>query len=239
MRASILCLFLVGTAFADEAPAPQKPLWEKSAELTFLLTSGNTQVTSAGLGIALLFRPGAWTFTGKTSYLSNQSAGTLTANTFTFEARADRKIAERLSIYLQDNYFSNPFAGFNHRNAAELGLAYSLLEGPEHTLSAELAGGAQNENRTDGTTPAFAFMRVGLSYQWKFSESADFTSQVFLQDSLYNTADWRLSNTNSLTATLTSVLSLKASFKVDYINLPVTGKVSTDTSTNIALVAKF
>ena len=51
--------------------------------------------------------------------------------------------------------------------------------------------------------------------------------------------DWRIGNLASLTAKLTDVLSLKASYAVRYANFPVPGFKTTDTTTSIALVAKF
>ena len=51
--------------------------------------------------------------------------------------------------------------------------------------------------------------------------------------------DWRVDNVVSIAARLTSLLSLKVSNTVRYANTPVPGFKNTDTTTAIALVAKF
>lgn len=224
-------------ALAEEAPAP--PLWENSAELSFLLTSGNTDITTVGLGAASKYRPDPWTVGAKANYLSSRDTGSLKAESFFTEVRGERKITEPLSTFLLGSYLKNRFSGFDSRLGAEGGLSYLLLQQAEHSLTTEAGLGIYKENRVDGTNPSFPTARLGANYKWKFSETSEFETGLSFLDNLQTTSDWRLSNTNSITAIMTSVLSLKASFKVDHLNVPVTGKKKTDTTTTIALVAKF
>ena len=68
---------------------------------------------------------------------------------------------------------------------------------------------------------------------------ADITDEARFNFSLSNRDDWRFNNLLAVNAKLVSILSLKASNVVRYVNAPVTGFDSTDTITSIAVVAKF
>ena len=57
--------------------------------------------------------------------------------------------------------------------------------------------------------------------------------------SFAESSDWRTANIVALTAKLTTLLSLKVSNTVRYVNAPVAGFEKTDSITSVALVAKF
>jgi len=239
---AIFTLAFVSLAQADEAASTataKASEWDSNAELSLLLTSGNTDIRTFGLGLGTIYKPLPWVVSGKAGYLNSSNAGTTTAEAYTIDGRGERKLTDDLGLYVNLGFLKNVFAGFNERYSGELGLSYSLLKAGAHTLSTEAGLGVINESRTDLTKQTFMSARVGAEYKWKFSENADFTNTLSILDNLETTSDWRLVNTSSITAVLTSILSLKASFKVEYLNLPVTGKKKTDTTTSIALVAKF
>jgi len=238
-RLTLITLFLCLPAMAEtEVPTP-KPEWEGSAEASLLLTSGNTDITTGGLGLSSTYRPDPWTVGAKLNYLSSKDSGTLKAESFSTDVRGERKLTDPLAVFVLFTYLKNRFTGFDDRYGAEAGLSYQLLQQAEHTLSTEAGFGILKENRTDASGDSFATGRLAVDYKWKFSPTADFTTQVAYLDNLKTMKDWRLSNTNSVTAILTNLFSLRVSFKVDYINVPVTGKKKTDTTTTVALVAKF
>lgn len=65
---------------------------------------------------------------------------------------------------------------------------------------------------------------------------ADITDDARFNFSLSSRDDWRFNNLLAVNAKLVSILSLKASNVVRYVNAPVTGF---DSITSIAVVAKF
>ncbi len=235
-RILFLSFFCAASMAADVARLPE---WERNAELAMLLTSGNSSVSTIGLGLGATYRPDPWTVKGKANYLSSTASGTKSAELFSGELRGERKITDSLSGFLAGSYLKNRFAGFDDRFGAEAGVSYWLLQEEAHTLSSELGLGYLKENRTDLVNQSFLTGRAGLEYKWKLSSSAEFSNLLSFLENLKTTSDWRLSNTASITAVLTEILSLKASFRLDHLNVPVTGKKSIDTTTTVALVAKF
>lgn len=240
-------IFLVGifswSALADEAP--KLPEWENNAEASLLLTSGNTEVTTLGLGLGSIYRPDPWTVKGKGAYVTSKTVGVKTAESLEFGLRGERKITEALSGYLSSSFFKNEFAGFESRWGLEAGISYLLLSEEAHTLTTDLGFGFLKENLISGPMGAslgdrsFATGRLGVEYKWKISPSAELSDSLSLLENFSETSDWRLSNQIALTTIMTDMLSLKVGFKVDYLNTPVSGKKSTDTATTVALVAKF
>lgn len=238
-RLSLLFLVCSAVAFAEASPMPQEP-WEGSAEASALLTSGNSQNTTLGFGGRLMYQPLPWSARLALNYLISSNAGVKSAESFDGLLRGERKIDDSLSGFAQTNYLKNLFAGFIDRIGGEAGVAYAFLDSTGgHKISTDAGLGVLHENRTDVTMQTVPTVRIGLTYSWKLSETAELGATLALLENLQKTADWRLSNTYSVTTVLTKLLSLKAGFRIDHMNVPVPGKVSTDTTTNISLVAKF
>ena len=90
-----------------------------------------------------------------------------------------------------------------------------------------------------GTDRSFGTGRFDVLYEYKFSKTASFSEEASFTESFKDSDDWRFADTASVTAGLTTVLSLKVSYNVQTLNEPVPGKKKTDTVTSAALVAKF
>jgi putative salt-induced outer membrane protein len=242
-----ILLLVVSVALQAEAPenTPAAPLWENSAEASVLLTSGNTDVTTIGLGAASTYRPAPWAIKGKAALLTSSNAGIKTAESYEAALRGERNLTNVVSLYLAGSYLKNEFTGFQDRLGGDVGVNFVLLGQGEHSLSSEASLGLLKENLVSGVGGAslgsrsFVNGRLGVEYKWKFSPTADFSNALAFLENFANTSDWRLSNTAAVTAILTDIFSLKVGFRVDYLNQPVTGKKSTDTTTTAALVAKF
>jgi putative salt-induced outer membrane protein len=238
-------LALVGlfsfVGFADEAPKSTEPAspWTSTAEASVLLTSGNTQFTTLGGAIESNYKAEPWEAKGKISYLQNSQAGVTKAELFTVDGRADHVVSGNLAAYIQGGFLRNTFAGFNSRTLIDAGLKYSLIKNPAHVLSTELGIGTVAEDRTDIGGNSFAIVKGTIDYTWKISPTTDFGTQLTVLENLKTTNDLRVSSVTSLTLVMTSTLSTKVGFRVDFLNSPVAGKVATDTATTLALVAKF
>jgi putative salt-induced outer membrane protein YdiY len=113
------------------------------------------------------------------------------------------------------------------------------VQSAKHTLTADLSGGYATDKRTAGSGKSSAIAGAGALYKWKVSETADFIEDARFVGAVPQGSDWRLTNSASLAAKVSSLLSLKVSNTVRYVNLPVVGFTDTDVQTSIALVAKF
>ena len=241
-------LLLLGTAIArgQSAPCPcppavptPPPLWSGKAELSYLSTSGNTTTNSFGGGLELEYKPSPWTFTLKTAYLRASTNSVTTAETLTGDLKGVRDLTPRVDVFLAAHYLRNRFAGVRGLVGGDGGAGYKLLLGPVHSLRAEAGIGYTHEGQLVGGDRNYASARAGLGYKWTFSKTADFTNDVSFLEDLQASSNWIFSEKAAISAAMTSLLSLKASWTLIYDHVPVPGFKRTDTVTSLALVAKF
>jgi putative salt-induced outer membrane protein YdiY len=225
-------------ASAQAPPAPP-PVREGAAEFAFVGTTGNSSTQTIGLSAEYIYRPAPWDTTLKVNYVRNQAEDELRAQAFQLTARGRRAINLRLSGYGQYGYQRDRFAGILNRNAVEGGVTYSWVDRAPHTLVADAGFGYANETRVLGDNLSTATLGTGAVYTLKISDTSEISEDGHFVFSLSEGRDWRYSNAVALTAALTTVLSLKVSNTVRYLNLQVAGFESTDAITSVALVAKF
>jgi putative salt-induced outer membrane protein len=234
----LLALLLPAAVLADEAPKPP-PLWSGKAEASYVATSGNSDTQTIGAAGEVEYQPLPWSGKAKIEFIRAEADGQVNARSFAALLRGARKLTARLETYALGAYVENTFAGIDHRVAGEGGLAYLLLAPEPHTLKIESGIGYTKENRTNGDDRSFATGRVGILYKWKFSKTAEFSEEASFTESFKDSKDWRFANAASVSASMTTVLSVKVSYVLQRLNEPVPGKKKTDTITSAALVAKF
>ncbi len=225
---------------AQAAPAEEKPAREGTAEFAFVGTSGNSETMSLGVGGTLILRPDPmWEVDFKASYIRNESEDLKTAESFLFGARGSRRIDDRLMVFGQYGYLRDRFAGIEHRNSLDAGLAYIAFEDARQKLVVDGSLGYANEQRLLDDDISTATAGMGGVYILKLSENAQVTEDAHFNFSLSDGGDWRFTNIAGVAAKLTTLFSLKVTNTVRYVNEPALGFDSTDMITAVALVAKF
>lgn len=221
------------------APPPPPPRREVNAEVSFISTTGNTSLNSLGMGGGVILRPDNWEITAKSAFVRSQTDDVVTAEAIDGLFRASRRITGRLSAVGADTYLRNRFAGIEHRNTVEGGLAYLLVDSPRHSLTMSGGIGYANEQRSVGDDLSTAIAPVGALYKFTISPTSAFTNDLRAMQSLSDSDDRRVTNVAAITATLTTRLSLKVSHTARFVNAPVADFEKLDTITGIALVTKF
>jgi putative salt-induced outer membrane protein len=227
------------TLVAQQQPPPPPPPREGSAEVSFVGTSGNASTNALGLAGEYIVREAPWKYTAKAAYVRNESEGLLNAQSFVAGFRATRTMTDRISVFGQYGYLRDTFAGVEHRNVIDAGVQYAAIRPNPHQLDLEAGIGYANEQRIVGDDLSAAQGFAGALYKLRISETAELSDEFRFAASFADAGDWRVANTAAVTAKLTTVLSLKVSNIVRYVNEPVLGFETTDTLTSVALVAKF
>jgi putative salt-induced outer membrane protein YdiY len=235
---TLLLTAIIASSATAQAPAPP-PSREGTTEASFVGTTGNSSTQSVGLGAELIVRPRGWETRFKSAYVRSEVGGVIKAQTVTAAARAQRKFANRASLFSQYGYLSDRFAGTLARHTADFGVAGALIQRAAHTVTADAGFGYATDTRVAGPGISTATAGAGATYKWKVSATADLTDDGRYVGSVPKGADWRYTNVLALAAKINSALSLKVSNTVRYVNVPVTGFENTDVITAIAIVAKF
>jgi putative salt-induced outer membrane protein len=251
---SILFLFILaaGSALAQapppcpcpEPPPPPDPLWFGKVNFSFLSTSGNTDTTSIGGAAEVNYNPKPWLFTLKGAYLYSATDGVTTAQSTAVSLRASRDLTERVDVFAGGGYLRNTFSGIDSLYSVDAGAGYKLFKGPEQFLRVEGGVGWTNEKDIDKNgivqpSRSYANARAGLAYKWQFTKTAAFTNDFGFLADLSDTANWFITNKAAITADISRVFALQASWTLFFRNQPVEGFGHTDTATAVGIVAKF
>jgi putative salt-induced outer membrane protein YdiY len=220
-------------------PPPPPPLREGSIDFAYVGTSGNSDTQTIGLGGEYVYRPAPWETRLKVKFVRNESDDVLQANSFLLTFRVQRALTPTLSAYGAYAYERDRFAGIVNRNAVEGGLSYTWVDVPRHLFTVDGGLGYAHESRVTGPDLSTATLSAGARYTFRISDTSELGDEIRCVQSLADGDDWRCANTLSVTAKLTSLLSLKASHGVRYLHQPADGFETTDTTTSLALVAKF
>jgi putative salt-induced outer membrane protein len=221
------------------APPPPPPKQEGTAEVAFVGTSGNASTNTFSIAGEHITRPAPWTIKNRVAFIRNEAEDLVTAESFLYGFRAERAINARLSAFGEYAYFRDELAGVDHRNGVTGGLTFKLVDTAVHRLSVDAGLGYLNEQRLTGDDVSSATYGFGSNYKWTISPTATLEDDSRLIGTFANADDWRFVNIVSLTARLTQLLSLKVSNAIRYAHFPPPGFKTTDTTTSIALVAKF
>ena len=243
-RALLFVVFLLFPAHAaaqaqPAAPPPPPPKHEGTAEVAFVGVTGNASTSTFSAGGEYITRPSTWVVRNRTAFVRNESEGILTAESFLNLFRTERILTPRMSAFGEYAYFQDEFAGVAHRNAVAGGLSFKVVDREPHLFTTDVGLGYLNEDRLTGDDVSSATYGTGARYRWRISPTALLEEELRLTGTFAIASDWRLVQLFSITTRLTELFSLKVSNIVRYAHLPPPGFKTTDTTTSIALVAKF
>ena len=225
------------------AAGAASPLWFGKADLSYLSTSGNTDTSSIGGGLELNYNPKPWLFTLKGAYLKSSTDNVTTAESMAFSLRATRDLTERIDVFVGGGWLRNRFSGINNIYNFDGGAGYKLFKGPEQFLRVEAGVGYTTEQDIvlGIIVPYrnYANARAGLNYKWQFTKNAAFTNDFNFLADLSDTSNWFITEKAAITANISSVFALQASWTLLFLTQPVIGFDNTDTATAFGIVAKF
>ncbi len=211
--------------------APQQPAKAKTAfvaDLGFLNTTGNTEVTTVSASEKVTHTSGFWRFEQAFNTVYGQNAGKENTNLLRASVGAWYALRPSISLATGVMYDRNRFAGIAQRTEEYLGLLFRVLNAKSDTLRIETGGSMTQQRGTDGLTNNYPAARGALWYKHGFSPSAFFLQTVESIPNLDVSEDWRVNTESSVVAPLSKRLSLKAGYVLRYDNLPEVGFKKTD-----------
>lgn len=237
---ALACFSLIPMAsLAQEADPEEPPRWSGTAEVSAVATSGNADTRTLGLGGEVVFDPGTWKWLGRVAHVETEADDVLRARSQTALLEVSRAVSERLDVYGRGGYLRDLFAGIERRLTTEAGLAYQVIANGEHTFEVLGGAGFTKEQRSIGEDLSLATANGTGRYEWALTDTSALTEEAAFVAALNSGDDWRFTNEIAATAALSSLLSLKLSQKLRYLNRPVLGFQKTDTVFAAALVANF
>jgi len=239
---AVAVLFSAFTASRALAQAPAEeppPKLEATAQASALATTGNASAQSLGFAGDVVTRPGLWIHTGKATFAQTRDEEGLAARSIATLFRSERTLSPRLSAFGQYDFLRDLFAGIEQRDTIAGGLSFLAIDSAAHKLRLDGGVGYQHESRLDAEDSDGAVLLGGLVYRWRISMNSEFIEEFHATLPVQNTDEWKIDQGASITASISSLFSLKVSSIVRFVNAPVPGFEKTDTITSFALVMKI
>jgi putative salt-induced outer membrane protein len=235
----ILVAAIVSFSAATESYAEEKA-WSEQAEVAFVDTGGNTDVTtlSAKSTLKYLFSErlsGTWKFLS----LYGKSDGESSAENYSTEFRVDFLCTKKLYSFVNAGWLKDRFGGIDSRYYLDAGAGYKFLLGPKHFLLGEISPNYTIEEYTDGGDSEYLGVRAFSQYEYVFGGKNKFTQSLEYLADLSDSQNWRLNSETAVISALNSFLSLKSSYVVKYDNQPFEDLDDTDTILGVSLIVNF
>jgi putative salt-induced outer membrane protein YdiY len=227
-------------AAAQEAKEGLLGPWAATAEVSYVVTGGNSSTSALSIGTSLSRK---WTNDSllfKTYILNSRSRTTTrtaqgteedfdiiedivtrkVAENYILSGQYDRRVSGRLVVQGGASWDRNRFAGVDDRVMLSAGFGYSWIENPR-TIVKSSAGMTYTLRQYVGQgTESFAGFRITTSGDRKLSKSSSVASVFVFDDNLKRMTDWRFDWTNSLSASINKSMALKLGLRTLYAHLP-------------------
>lgn len=227
------------------AQQEREPGWYDQAEVSFVLTAGNSQSSTFGVKNRLerLFTNASLSFdaggirveTRSTERSAIGSPGDFeiveqsdtrpTTENYFAGLRYDRDLSDRSYAYASGGWVRNRFAGVDNRWTGAVGIGRALIETDRTAFQADLAATVTSEEPVVGDSDSFAGLRFTWDLGHQLTETTKLGSLLVVDDNLSNTEDLRAEFDNSVTVDINDALALKTGVKLLFDNLPALQEV--------------
>ncbi|MBN1380538.1 MAG: DUF481 domain-containing protein [Deltaproteobacteria bacterium] len=219
----------------------EEKAWEDSAELSYVQTSGNTDILTLAGKNSLKYRfSDQWTSMWNIGALYGKTDGDKDSERYYTDLRTDYKATERIYYYGLAGWFQDKFSGIDSRYYLGPGVGYWFLKGERHYLSAEAGLNYAREDYTDSSDNDFLEGRLWGKCEYVFNSKTRFSQTAEYLQNFDNADKYRINALTALTTMLTDRFSLKVSYEINYKNEPIPDILErTDTIFSVALVVNL
>jgi putative salt-induced outer membrane protein YdiY len=238
----LFALTTASTVFAQPAvPPPPPPGWTGSFAAGLALTQGNSDTSTVNLAYDVKRDTGSlYLFKSNGLFLRGASEGELTARRLLFDARLDRKLSDRTSLYVQGQFLEDEFKQIDYLVSPTVGLAYALIKNTEMDFSIDGGVGVVTEKNPGFDARTSGALTAGETYRNKITPTAEITQRV--------TALWKTSDFDDalyvlgigLAANVSDQTQLKVELLDTYKNRPPSSAVKkNDVAVLLSFVYKY
>ncbi len=252
LAAAGVFLAAIAAAGAQDDPNAPTTTWKDSAELSFVVTSGNAETSTFALKNKLWRRWEKSAFEVNLGGLRSESTTfTLTATrdpgdpnivdvdedkdtqktaeAYFLNARYDRFISDFFFWYVAGGWDRNEFAGIENRYTAVAGVG-NMWHNTDHIMFRTDYAATWTNQQDVVADPDFddKFTGVRLSYDYlhKLGKVTTYESKLILDGNVEETSDYRAHFLNSVAVNMSTHLALKVSYLVLYDHDPALQSVT-------------
>ena len=233
-------LLIASNAYAEDETA--KSLWQASAELGYVSTSGNSETDTLNAKAATSTDREEWRHKIEITALKSSSEDALnqsvtTAEKYTLMGQSDYKLEGKNFLFGVINYENDKFSGYDYRISEAIGYGRRVIEDSDLVMDLEIGPGSRQSKVTStGKTESDALIRAAAKIDWTVSK----TSKVGEVLTLEVDEDVTITKSvSSLSSQIEGNLSMKVTYTYKKTSEVPAGVDDTDTETAITLVYNF
>ncbi len=210
--------------------------WTGQGELGAFRSSGNSSNTGLTVGAKLTKEGEKWRYNFRAIADFQRTNGVTTKEQYLAAIEPNYKINDRLYAFALGQYERDRFQGFSSRLTASGGIGYQVIDKEKTQLAIKAGPAFRQTNFIAGGSLSSLAALAGLDFSHQLSKNLRITENA---TAYIESANTTLSSETALEAKLSSALSARISYLVEYESNPPLGSVNTDTLSRITLVYGF
>ena len=246
--ASAFLLILSAPTFAQTPPAPPPPPppaapgtpppgWTGSFGAGLALTQGNSDTSTVNVAYDVRRDTGSNILFKSTGlYIRGESEGELTTDRLAFDARVDRKLNTRTSLYSAVQYLSDEFKQIDYLVSPTVGVAQQLVKNDRTEFAVDAGVGVVWEKNPGLDVDMDGALTAGQNFKHKLTATSEITQRT--------AALWKMDDFDDglyifgvgLAANITAGTQLKAELLDTFKNKPPTADVKKN---DVAILLSF
>ena len=237
----LCCGSLLATAAVAQEEEEKKLGWTDKAELSLVLTSGNSQTGTFGFRndlshdwdnarllievAGLRTETGVITRTPVGSSLDDfevqkSVVKDVTAENYLARGKYDRNLTDRFFLYGTGGWGRSEFAGIRNRTFGAGGVGNIWYDVDSTRWRTDYGLSVTREEGTVAEVETFAGMRLSSDFMRKLTGNTTLTNVTIADENLNETADFRLDSLTALAVAINARLALKVSLQFLFDNEP-------------------
>jgi putative salt-induced outer membrane protein YdiY len=214
--------------------------WAATAEVSYVVTDGNTSTSALSLGTSLSRKWTNDTLLFKTFVLKSNATTTArmaqgtvddfdilkesvtrkVAENYLLAGQYDRRISKRILGQVGLGWDRNRFAGVDDRVIVTTGLGFAWIEKARTQIKTSAGVTFTVRQYVGEDWKSFAGFRFSLNGEQNILDNSKLSAQFIFDENLQAMRDWRFNWVNSVTASISRSLALKLSLRMLYANVP-------------------
>ena len=199
------------------------------ADLGYVATSGNTQVSTINFADQLTLRTSPVNKIDQTfAVVYGQNKNVVQTNIWTAGLRDQYAFTKTVGFYGLGGFTRNTFAGIDYAFQEGGGLAFTPIMPKKHSLEFDAGISYIEQKLLPDSTDHHADARGAVTYKYSFTKDAYVQQFVEALPNLQHENDFRLNSETDLVAPFSKHLAIKIGYAIHYAHEPPPGFKTTD-----------
>ena len=220
--------------------------WSGRGQIGAFLSTGNSDNSGVALSLALLRTGINWEHRLRATADYQRSSGRTLREQYLVAWEPRMQVQKDLFAFGLAQYDSDRIQGISARYSLSGGLGYKVIDSSSAKLSVKAGPAWRQVEFADGTGYDSLGALAGLDFSWQLARPLRLTQNADLVADSGGTAVAYIDSNNTsivattgIEATITTRLSTRLSYTIDYDSNPPPGALSTDTLSRFTLVYAF